>query len=803
MNKRLLVTLVLLILAVPAAAQPQAYHAAMLWPGNGPPIADAILVVRDGKVLAVGRKADVSLPPDTVVRNLGDAVIIPGLIAGETSLAEKGRDDLLTATPHYRAVDGFDWFADFSGPLSGGVTTVQIAPGARRMLPGRGAVVKLAGDDLDHRTLRPEESLRVVLGEASRGAPRIYEPPVGAVSVDRPLEPTRPQIGGSQGSAIAGLRAALTAARAAPDSRDPFIHAMAGPLSARHPVRVSAPGVADVQAALNLARDFDLRLVLVEPPVAKDKLDSWKAHVDGIVLSTGVRPGALGDAVARVPSAAARDLRAGGFRVAIKPVVDADLRDFLYLASLFTSHASAVDVLRMLTADAAMLLGVADRVGTLTPGKDADFVVVSGEPFALRSHVQSVYVDGEPVWQAKATGAPKVIRAGRILTGSGEVMTNGSILTDGQNIRAIDHDVSMPSDAEEIKFPNAVIVPGFLDLGVNLGVGGPLAAPIAFNTKLGDRLLRGDSAMKTARQGGVTTVLLTGPAPSSVLAFKLGDHPRAIKEPVALHFALRGNLTSAAATLRDTLRGGKAYVDGWTKYAADLAAYESKKKEFDAAQAKAAPAKKEDEKEAKSEDKGDAKKDEKKPEAPKAPDKPEVNEAFEPYRALFAGKLPALVEASREDAIRLAVTICRDEFNVRMALIGADDAHAVADLLAAKSVMVITGPELVRTIDREEVNVPLAMAWRGASFGFRSGATTGARNLALAVGFTVKLGLGADAALRGLTATPAQFFGLDKVGVLTAGNDADLVVLSGMPFEPSTRVLAVMIDGTWVYRDSE
>ncbi len=84
---------------------------------------------------------------------------------------------------------------------------------------------------------------------------------------------------------------------------------------------------------------------------------------------------------------------------------------------------------------------------------------------------------------------------------------------------------------------------------------------------------------------------------------------------------------------------------------------------------------------------------------------------------------------------------------------------------------------------------------------FQSQATSGARNLPLAVGYAVCRGLGSDDALRGLTSSPAQMLGLDDVGTLAAGKDADLVVLSGMPFELSTRVLAVMIDGQWVYRE--
>src|SRR5260221_759667 len=255
--------LVAFLLATPAGgAEPHAYRANRIWPGDGQPYAGgAVLVVKDGKVVAVGKEADVKVPAGAVVHDLGDATIIPGLIAGETSLADKGRDDLHALTPHHRAIDGFDYYADFSGPLSGGVTTVQIAPGAKRLLPGQCAVVKLFGDDPEMRTLREVESLRVMLGEAFKNPPKIYEPPVGAVSVDRPLEATKPQLAGSLASAIAGLRASFQAARAEPNSRDPYLRAVASSGSAKQPLRVAAPGAADVQAALAFAKEFDLRLI--------------------------------------------------------------------------------------------------------------------------------------------------------------------------------------------------------------------------------------------------------------------------------------------------------------------------------------------------------------------------------------------------------------------------------------------------------------------------------------------------------------------------------------------------------------
>lgn len=827
-----------------SAAEPHAYRAARLWPGDGPVIVDAVLLVRDGKVVAIGKRSEVTVPQDAVVHDLGTATIIPGLVVAETTLADRGRDDLQTMTPQFRAIDGFDPFADYTPLLKAGVTTVQLSPGGKRLIPGRCAVVKLFGSDLERRALRDDESLRVVLGEDVKNPPRIYEPPVGAVSVDRPLEPTRPQLGGGLASIVGGLRAALLATAHDANSTDPAVRGMADAAAGKQPVRVHAATMAEVNAAIALASEFRMRLILVDPPPAKlSQLQQWKPHVEGVVINPGLRPGmiqdtATGDAAiaaatppaqnrrrnlgpipaqdragpARIDEQAAsspaefvRDLRAAGIRVAIKPMHDADLKEMLFVGGLFATHNDETDILRMLTSEAAELLGVADRVGRLAAKRDADFVVLNGEPFGLHTRVRSVYSDGQLAYDAATAARAKVIRASRLMTGSGESFTDASVLVDGKTIRAVGRDVSVPIDAEERHFAGAVIVPGFLDLGNGLGLGGPLNSNIALNTRLGARLVSSEPGIVPVRSSGVTTVLLSGPAPSPVLAFKLSDKLRSVKDPVALRFAIRGNLTQAGSTFRESLKSAKAYADSWNNFESELPTYERSKKEYDAKlkeyEKKAAAAKDE-----KKDEKKDAKKDEnkeadEKPEEPKAPTKPAVNDALEPFRAVFAGKIPLLVEARREDAIRLAIAICRDEYNVRIILVGADDAYRVADLLAEKNVACIVGPDLVRTVDRHEVNLPMTLAMHRVSVGFQSQATSGARHLPTAISFAVRHGLGFEDALRALTSSPAQFLGLDTIGLLAAGKDADLVVLSGMPFEASTRVLAVMIDGQWVYSE--
>ncbi len=255
------------------AAPPRAYLAATIWTGDTAPIANGVMVVRDGKVLSVGARPGTTIPKDVEIVDLGAAVLMPGIVIAETTLGERGRDDDRTLTPEFLALDGFDFFADYSRALAGGVTTVQISPGSRRLMPGQGAVVKLAGDEPVKRVLSEREGLRIVLGDASRNPPRIYEPPVGAVSVERPLEPTRQQLSTSLAGAVAGIRATMRAAQeyrqatVRRGTRDNALGAVAANLEQGQRVRVTAPGSADIRAALGLAREFKWNLTLVDPAV--------------------------------------------------------------------------------------------------------------------------------------------------------------------------------------------------------------------------------------------------------------------------------------------------------------------------------------------------------------------------------------------------------------------------------------------------------------------------------------------------------------------------------------------------------
>ena len=835
-----------------AGDQVHAFVVGKLWPGSSAPITDAVMLVVDGKVQQVGQQTAVKIPKSAIRHELPDAVVVPGFVIAETSIG-MASDDERTLTPEVRAIDGFDLFADHSAYVKAGITTVQVSPGRQRLMPGQGAVVKLAGDDHSHRILVKEESLRLVLSRESASAPKIYTPPVGAVSVDNPLDPTQPQVAESLAARIAGLRAIFAAAKAGEIDDEGIIDFEALRQSlGRGRLRIKANSDAEIRAALNLYAELqatvnkNLQLTLTDPTQLETFVDQLsQLQTISVVLNAGIRPGVLTNPTIpkdnqpqnqnQKPWQIAKALLDAGFAdsVAIRPASDSDLDEILFIAGLFTrSGTTPADVLKMLTFNPAKILGVADKVGSLNAGRDADFVVLTGDPFETGTIVQSTWINGKTVFQRSSADKATLIEAATVYTSAGHTISDARLLIGDKKIQAIGKSVSVPNDANVKRFPNAVIVPGFLDLGTGLGFGGSISR-VTVSTKLGDRLASDDPTIQFARQGGVTTaVFATTGSPSPMLAFKLGDTPRLLKEPVAIRFNMPTNLTSGIASLKRTLSAAKVYAASWTKYETELAAYKVKQKIYEAALAKytalkkVADAKKaaEAKKEADAKAKADAAKKgtstkpatttstsktpaeaTKKPELkapakPTEPKKPKSSSTYEPYRALMAGKIPAVVQAKNVKAIKAAIKLFREEFQLTMILVEANDAHRIPNLLAKHDVKVSLSPNLVRTIDQQLVNLPQIMANHQIPFAFQSNATTGVQQLPLTIQHSVYRGLGVTDALTGLTESPAKLLSLDQnIGSLEAGKDADLVVLSGPPFEPSSQVLAVMIDGTWVY----
>nr|MCU0707824.1 hypothetical protein [Pirellula sp.] len=287
-----------LLFSQPGVAQdrPQAYFAEWLWPGDGPAIRDAVLIVHQGKIVASGARTSTNVPVDSESHHLGSSVIMPGLIAVDTNLADRGVPEERNVTPENLALDAFDFFRENESLLEAGITTVQITAGKSRLMPGQGTVVKLAGSNIEERILRESQSIKLDLTRSSLNAGTIYEPPVGAVSVDRPLEPSRPQLGTSLLEVSVGLRALLKSAKQEGTSEDLRLQALAQSLQSRQPFWIAAETEPEIALAAKLSAEFELPWVLVGPRDIQSVLEEidWSSErLQGVILNPDVKPGEL------------------------------------------------------------------------------------------------------------------------------------------------------------------------------------------------------------------------------------------------------------------------------------------------------------------------------------------------------------------------------------------------------------------------------------------------------------------------------------------------------------------------------
>jgi imidazolonepropionase-like amidohydrolase len=185
------------------------------------------------------------------------------------------------------------------------------------------------------------------------------------------------------------------------------------------------------------------------------------------------------------------------------------------------------------------------------------------------------------------------------------------------------------------------------------------------------------------------------------------------------------------------------------------------------------------------------------------PKPPPVQEALEPLRAIFDKRATLVVHSDRASAIRDVVELLEKE-QLPYVLHGADDLLDDASLIGDKRPPVMVGPEVVVVEeDGELTNVSATLSDHGPIL-FGSGDCAGSRYLPLHAAYAVRYGLSPADALSALTLWPARAFHLDdRIGSLEKGKDADLVVFSGSPFEPQSRVLLVVCNGRVVVDNRE
>jgi imidazolonepropionase-like amidohydrolase len=185
----------------------------------------------------------------------------------------------------------------------------------------------------------------------------------------------------------------------------------------------------------------------------------------------------------------------------------------------------------------------------------------------------------------------------------------------------------------------------------------------------------------------------------------------------------------------------------------------------------------------------------------KRPDRDLKMEAMLP---VLKGELPLLVHAHRSDDIMTALRIA-DEFKIRVSIQHATEGHKIPGELARRGVPAVVGPSLSARVKVELKDCTFATPGIMARAGVKVALMTDhpvipVQYLTIAAALAVREGMDEDEALRAITINPAEILGVaDRVGSLKPGKDADVVVLTGHPFDWLTRVELVLVGGKIVY----
>jgi len=404
----------------PAAAVAQdraiAIRGGTVLPVSGPAIPGGTVVIQGGKIVAVG--AGVAVPSGAEIIDARGKYVMPGVVDAMTNLgiAPSDLNDAANPiTPAQRVIESYYPYGEFGqgklGPLrneealSGGVTTMYIAPADGALIGGQGAVVKTAGPSLDGVIVREPAAMDMTLGTPPKSAAR-----------ERNGDPS------TRMAEIAMLRQTLVRAQeyqrsradnpAAP--RDLDLEALGAVLRREMPARIQATSATDIRSALRLSQEFGFDLVLDGAASAPEFTDELVARRIPVVLGQVSHPYVSNEEIPDTQDYPPMDegtptrLTDAGVKTAIASFS----RAFGSLAPAGTGKWLLVDVsialgygmsedavLRAVTLTPAEILGVADRIGSLEPGKDADVLVLDGPPFSIRTWVETAYVNGELVYR--------------------------------------------------------------------------------------------------------------------------------------------------------------------------------------------------------------------------------------------------------------------------------------------------------------------------------------------------------------------------------------------------------------------
>lgn len=399
----ILLLLLTLMCATVALAQdrPHAFVGAEIIPVSGPPIPNGVLVVHRGKITAVGPAASTQIPADAERINASGKIIMPGLVDTHSHIGGgSGADASAPLQPEVRLMDSFDARdTSLKRARAGGITTVNVMPGSGHLLSGQTLYLKLRNgatvDDLFIRNARGEIAGGIKMANGTNS-----------------IRPGGGAFPGTRAKSAALARDMFVRAQAYRDKvqkaagdkeklppRDLAMEALVEVLEGRRTVQFHTHRQDDILTVLRLSKEFGFRVVLqhvsegwkVAEEIAKAGTPCSIINVDA--------PGGKIEAINMSHENAAILDRAGALVGFHTDDSVTDSRHFLRSAALSVrAGLSREKALYGLTMAGARMLELENSVGTLQVGKDADFILLSGDPLSVYTKVLETWIEGVKVF---------------------------------------------------------------------------------------------------------------------------------------------------------------------------------------------------------------------------------------------------------------------------------------------------------------------------------------------------------------------------------------------------------------------
>lgn len=368
---------------------------------------DGDLLIEDGKIKAVGYNIDAAESVDIDIIDASGLYVLPGFIDAHCHVGmwndgmgfegADGNEDTDPSTPHLRAIDGVNPFDRcFREAMEAGITTVVTGPGSANVIGGQFVALKTYGRRTEDMIIKEPLAVKAALGENPK---RTYH--------DQEKSPyTRMAIAGILRQNLVKAqeyKCKLEECAQDPEKRperDLEMEALIKVLNKEIPLKVHAHRADDILTAIRIAKEFDINITLDH---------CTEGYMIADILAEEGYPVILGPLISERSKIELRNqsitapaiLSKAGIKVAI--MTDHPVIPVQYLpvsaAIAVREGMDEVEAIKSITINAAQITGIADRVGSLEVGKDADIAIFDGNPLEFRTKSRMVFINGRLVFR--------------------------------------------------------------------------------------------------------------------------------------------------------------------------------------------------------------------------------------------------------------------------------------------------------------------------------------------------------------------------------------------------------------------